>query len=203
MPTAAEFECPLCRAQIQRPSVGPPAMGRFRASADRALVNGAAPASPPSASIANAGAQAPTTFSRPSVLVMFYAAWRGCPLLLPLRRRPDRLSTLHAKGLLSPRPARRQIRLGDRDDGAPRPSGRRLRHLGCAPPRSSPLRRLFRRPRISRPAPRQANRGDAAPPPRQKRRRLTARLSEEAVAQSAGLTARNRTDKKPASLEKG
>ncbi len=49
-----EFERPLCRAHIQRPSVGPPAMGRFRASADRALVNGAALASPPSASIANA-----------------------------------------------------------------------------------------------------------------------------------------------------
>ena len=36
-------------------------------------MNGVAPASPPSASIANAGAQAPTTFARPSVLVMFYA----------------------------------------------------------------------------------------------------------------------------------
>src|SRR5208283_3573117 len=106
-------------------------------------------------------------------------AWRGCPLLLPLRRRPDRLSTLHAKGLLSPRQARCQIRLGDPDDGAPRPSRRRLRHLGCAPPRSAALRRLFPRPRISRPAPRQANRGDAAPPPRQRWRRLTARLSEE------------------------
>ena len=99
--------------------------------------------------------------------------------MLPLHRSPDRLSTLHAKGLLSPCPASRQIRRGNPDDGAPRPSRRRLRHLGCAPPRTAALRRLFPRPRISRPAPRQANRGDAAPPPRQRRRRLTARRSEE------------------------
>src|SRR5208283_285269 len=120
---------------------------------------------------------------RPSHVHLFLLcsvhAWRGCPLLLPLRRRPDRLSTLHAKGLLSPRPARCQIRLGDLDDGASRASRRRLPHLEHPPPRSPALRRLFRRPRISRPAPRQANRGDAAPPPRQRRRRLTARRSEE------------------------
>ena len=139
-------------------------------SADRALVNGAAPASPPSASIANAGA--PRACLRPSHVHVFLLcsvhAWRGCPLLLPLRRRPDRLSTLHAKGLLSPRPARRQIRRGNPDDGAPRPSRRRLRHLGHPPPRSPALRRLLRRPRLSRPAPGQAHRGHAAPPPRQR-----------------------------------
>ena len=75
-------------------------------------------------------------------------------LILPLRRRSHRLSTLHAKGLLSPRPARRQIRRGNPDDGAPRPPRRRLRHLGHPPPRSPALRRLLRRPRLSRPAPR-------------------------------------------------
>ena len=130
-------------------------------------MNGAAPASPPSASIANAGAQAPTPSHVHVFLLCSAHAWRGCPLLLPLHRRPDRLSTLHAKGLLSPRPARCQIRLGDPDDGASRPSRRRLRDLEHPPPRSPALRRLFRRPRISRPAPGQANRGDAPPPPRQ------------------------------------
>src|SRR5271166_3998701 len=98
---------------------------------------------------------------------------------LPLRRRPRRLSTLHAKGLLSPRPARRQIRRRNPHDRAPRPPRRRLRRLGNPTPRIPALRRLLRRPRLSRPAPRQANRRHAAPPPRQRRRRLTARRSEE------------------------
>ena len=75
-------------------------------------------------------------------------------------------------------PGCRQIRRGNPDDGAPRPSRRRLRHLGHPPPRSPALWRLLRRPRLSCP-PRQAHRRHAAPPPRQRRRQLTARRPEE------------------------
>ncbi len=139
-----EFERHLCRTQIQRPSVGPPAMGRFRASADRALVNGAAPASPPSASIANAGVQAPAAFSRPWVLVMF------CSCLARMSSPPTPTSSsgspVDGARERAPiaSPGSLQIRLGDPDDGAPRPSRRRLRHLGCAPPRS-----VNRRPKLT------------------------------------------------------
>jgi hypothetical protein len=100
-------------------------------------------------------------------------------LSYPPCRRPHRLPPLHAKGLLSPRPARRQIRRGDSDNGTRRPSRGRLRHLGRPPPRKPALRRLLRRLRLSCAAPRQANRGDATPPPRQGWRRLTARRFEE------------------------
>src|SRR5271165_5974325 len=63
------------------------------------------------------------------------------PILLPLHRRPRRVSTLHAGGLLSPRPARRQIRRRNPHDRAPRPPRRRLRHLGDPPPRNPPTPR--------------------------------------------------------------
>ena len=87
-------------------------------------MNGAAPASPPSASIANAGAQAPTTFSRLSVLVMFYSCLArmsspptptsssGSPVDVARERAP-----IASPGSLP-------NTLGDPDDGAPRPSGR-------------------------------------------------------------------------------
>lgn len=119
------------------------------------------------------------TFPRVGVRVMFGSYARRRPILLPVRRRPRRVSTLHAEGLLSPRPARRQIGRRNPHDRAPRPPRRRLRHLGHPTPRNPALRRLLRRPRLSRPAPRQANRRHAAPPPRQRRRRLMARRSKE------------------------
>jgi hypothetical protein len=132
---------------------------------------------------------------RPSHVHMFLLcsvhAWRGRPLLLPLRRRPDRLSTLYAKGRLSPRPPRSQIRRGNPDDGAPRPSRRRLRHLGRPPPRSPALWRLLRRPRLSCPAPRQANRRHAASPRRQ-RRQLTARGAPKKSAFASSQTSNGR-----------
>ena len=145
--------------------------GRGRAfprTARRALVNGAAPASPPSASIANAGAP-----ERPSDLLTSICSCYVLSCLARMSSPPTPTSSSGSpvdaarEGLLSPRPARRQIRRGNPDDGAPRPSRRRLRHLGHPPPRSPALRRLLRRPRLSCPAPRQAHRRHAAPPPRQ------------------------------------
>jgi len=171
------------------------------------------------------------TFPRPNVHVMFFHARRGHPLFLPLRRRSHRMPALHAEGRLSPRPARREIRRGNPDVGAPRPSRWRLRYLAHAPSRSAALRRLLHRPRVSCPASGSADGRRAAPPPRQ-RERLAARRPEEerlsllpnsaisiprrvcraswtwsafshADVRRRCVTAHNRTDKKPASLWKG
>ena len=60
---------------------------------------------------------------------MFFHARRGHPLFLTLRHRSHRMPALHAEGRLSPRPPRREIRRGNPDVGAPRPSRRRLRYL--------------------------------------------------------------------------
>ena len=108
-----------------------------------ALVKGAADASPPCGlrSRTRAADIARIAFPGPYVRCMFFHAWRRYSFFLPLCRRSHRLSALHAEGRLSPRQARGEIRRGNPDDGAPRTSRRRLRHLAHAPSRIAPLRR--------------------------------------------------------------